>query len=181
MRKAKEWTLDTIITKYSSFFIQFGLNELHIRKSYENWNKGESQNIKDFLWFLFQSLLYNVENNSSSEVDKYSKQRIIYLQMVDFKRRFEKKKANEILQLFFETDIKLNFTRSNISLKAMIVSGCCCPYCDSLNQKTFTCEEVLNKKYLGSINCTNERGCNCCYAFVSQRDEKGRLILKCEG
>ena len=178
MKKSKPWTIERVAKEYLPFFTKFGVTESEIYKLYHSWDLTQKKDIKDFVWYLFQSILENVGRSSSSLTELHSKQKEIYSQMLFFRRKFYKAKANEILQLFLESDIESHFAETSLILKIEIISGYCCPYCNELNGKVFSYKEVMENKYLGSQKCTNELGCNCTYAFQPQRDKNGRLILR---
>lgn len=178
MKKSKPWTIDRVVKEYLSFFTKFGVTESEIHESYHSWDLTQTKDVKDFVWYLFQSILEDVGRSSSSLRELHSKQRDIYYQMLFFRRKFGKAKANEILQLFLESDIESNFANTNLSLKIKIISGYCCPYCNELNGKVFSYKEVMENKYLGSQKCTNEHGCNCTYAYIPQRDKNGKLKFR---
>lgn len=168
--------LDWLITEYMPFFSEFGMTEENVRGYYETWSKNRPALIKDYLWFIFQSLLYESAKQSKTEQELYKYQNMIYMEMLWFRRKVEKVKANEILQLALASLVRKTISETNFQLKVEIISGHCCPYCDNLNQHMFSSEEVLKNQYLGSRDCTNPQGCNCTYAFVPMRDEDDNLI-----
>ena len=127
--------LDWLIKKYMPFFQQFGMEEKNIRSHYLKWSENRPALVKDYLWFIFQQLLFESAKQSHSESDLYKNQVIIYSEMLDFRRRIEKAKANEILQLRFEAEIRQVTSDTNLLLEIEIISGYCCPYCDSLNNQ----------------------------------------------
>lgn len=177
MKKLKELTIDTVIKKYLSFFLKYGITELGIRNSYFKESASGATNVKDFVWNLFQTLLADTAKQSKTESELYSYHRDIYFQMLLFRRKHDKAKANDLLQLFFDAEIKRNLCETNLQLNVIVISGVCCESCDALNKKTYSPEDVLTNKYLGSNNCSNPKGCNCTYSFVAVRDSNGRLII----
>jgi hypothetical protein len=178
MEKTDDLTIDFVVKKYITFFSKYGLTESKIRNGYNVWAKNGATLVKDYVWSLFQSLLLETAKQSNKEVELYRSQRDIYFEMLYFRRRYEKVKANELLQLFFDADLKKTFLETNLELRVKIISGHCCEYCDSLHQKIYEPLDVIKNKYLGSQKCTNPNGCNCTYSCVSLRDSKGRLIRK---
>lgn len=167
--------LDWLVKKYLSFLQQFGMNEDNIRSYFIVWSKNRHPLIKDYLWFIFQQLLIESTKQSHSASEIYRHQITIYSEMLSFRRRVEKVKANEILQLLLEAEVLKAITDTDLKLDVKINSGYCCPYCDSLNNKNFAVDDILENKYLGSNNCTNQFGCNCTYSFIPLRNEDGSL------
>jgi hypothetical protein len=174
-----KFSLEWVVKYYLDFLMKFGIDEKELTKRYYEFHSAKIQlNNKDFIWYIFQNLLLENSNIIKSETEFYRNLRDIYFQMVYFRRKHEKTKANEILQLAFEAELKINENESRLDLEVVIISGHCCDYCDSLNNKKFTLKEVFDKKFLGSENCKNERGCNCCYALIAKQDENGFAIIK---
>lgn len=167
--------LDWLIKKYLPFLQQFGMSEDNIRSYFNVWSENRPALVKDYLWFLFHQLLKESAKQSHSESELYSHQITIYSEMLAFRRRVEKVKANEILQLLLEAKVLKTITDSNLKFDVKINSGYCCSYCDSLNNKLFAVDVILENKYLGSKSCTNQFGCNCTYSFIALRNEDGRL------
>jgi hypothetical protein len=174
----REYTIDWMLKNYMSFFQEFGMDETNIRHNFPIWSKNRPPLVKDYLWYIFQLLLIESAKQSMGEQALLLNQRKIYATMLDFRRRIEHKPANEILQLMLKADVRRNQLESSVKYKVVIISGNCCPYCNSLNEKQFEFEEVLANQYLGSIHCTRERGCICAYGYEALRDKNSRLIFK---
>ena len=166
------------VKKYRQTFETYGfpISELKTRFE-ESTNQKNYANTSDLVWSLFQELLLKAGQQSKTEYELYEGQWKIYAAMLDFRRKTEKSKANEILQLHLKAYVQMSSAQSTLNLKCEIISGACCEYCNSLNGEKFEINEVLDKQFLGSKNCTNERGCNCCYSLVPERDSNGKLIL----
>lgn len=169
---------DRAIKSYGQTFESYGLSISELNRRFEkNLKQNQNSSSKDFIWSQFQELLLKAGQQAKSEYELYEGQWKIYAAMLDFRRRIEKSKANEILQLHLKAYVQMSNAQSRLNLKCKIISGACCEFCDSLNGKKYEIDEVLGKQFLGSENCTNERGCNCCYALVPERDSNNRLIL----
>ena len=177
MENKKELTIDWVVKKYLAFFSKYGMTEQKIISGYNNWSESGTTSIKEYVWYLFQLLLEKdlKQFNTKSELHRFL--RDLYFEMLQFKRKNEKEKANDIFQLFLDLDIKQGMD-SNFELSVSIVSGHCCDYCDSLNENTYQILDVWENKYLGSMNCTNPKGRNCTYIFRGFRDSNDRLIFK---
>ncbi|WP_157687452.1 hypothetical protein [Pedobacter psychrophilus] len=134
--------------------------------------------VNDFVWSLFQQLLIISASKAKSEYELYRSQWEIYASMLNFRRNFEKSKANEILQLHLNAYIQMSNFENRLDLKCEVLSGFCCDYCDSLNGVKFEINDVIKNQYLASTKCTNEKGCNCCYGLVPERDSQGFAIVK---
>lgn len=170
--------LDWVIKTYMPFFSQFGMTEENVRNYYIVWSGNRPALPKDYVWFIFQKLLFETAKQSKTEQELYKYQNIIYSEMVWFRRRVENTKANEILQLSLSALIRKSISEVDFQIKIEIISGHCCSYCDKLNGQLFSTEDVLKNQYLGSAKCSNTKGCNCTYAFVPQRDKNGNLCRK---
>jgi len=174
-------TFERFVRKYGNIFNSYGISNTELNEKYQNYltQKGKGR-INDYVWSQFQELLLIAAGKSNTEYEFYKGQWEIYLSMADFRRRIEKSKANEIWSLMLNAKLRMHLSQSSVRLykKIVVSSGHCCEYCDSLNNKQFEIEDVLENQYLGSTNCTREYGCNCGYAFVPQRDKNGRLIDK---
>lgn len=72
--------------------------------------------------------------------------------------------------------IKSHYYTSPFECKAVIISGYCCDYCNELNDKIFSIEEMFEDLRIQTDKCTRKKGCNCTIGFIPQRDENGRLI-----
>ena len=177
MKRQNELTIDAFIKKYMSFFSKYAMTEMEIRGGYNSELINGPIYVKDYVWNLFQRLLHETAKNAKSECELFAEHRDIYMYMVIFRRRHDKVKANDLLQIVFDLDIKLARCSSVVMMVA-IISGSCCEFCNSLNNKMYSIEDALANKYLGSKNCSNSKGCNCTYSFVGQRNSNGRLIIK---
>lgn len=162
----KVFDIEWVIRNYLPFFSEFGMTEQSLRDSYITWSSKRPKLAKDYVWFLFQNLLFETAKQSETQQELFKHHNTIYSEMLLFRRKIERKKANEILQLFLSNLIKKTIAETNFILKVQIISGHCCPYCDSLNGQITSVEETLKKMQLGSKNCSNLKGCNCTYAFV---------------
>jgi hypothetical protein len=73
--------------------------------------------------------------------------------------------------------LKANYYES-LKCDVIIISGHCCPYCNSLNDNKFPIEEIFEDMKVQTDKCTRNKGCNCCVAFEPLRDKVGRLIQR---
>jgi hypothetical protein len=168
-----------IIKKYKTTFNFYGFSDHELNEKYKNHIANDAKcSINDFVWSLFHQLLIISANKAKTEYELYKSQWEIYLSMWSFRRHFEKSKANEIHQLHLKAYIQMSSCESRLYLKCNVISHFCCDYCDSLNGVKFEIDDVIKNQYLGSIKCTNEKGCNCCYSLVPERDSEGFVIKK---
>ncbi|MFT6480424.1 MAG: hypothetical protein ACI964_001798 [Spirosomataceae bacterium] len=168
---------DRFIKGYGGTFESYGFAISELNRRFERCpNQGHDSSTRDFIWSLFQELVLKAGQQAKTEYDLYKGQWIIYAKMLDYRRRMEKSKANEILQLQLKAYIQMSSLESRLSLKCVVISGRCCEFCDSLNEKEYNIAEVLDKQFLGSKNCTNDRGCNCSYSLIPERGLDGSFI-----
>ena len=177
--KKEKYTLDWFLKEYSELFDELDVSEELVRNKHIEFqnNQPSNSNNKDFFWSFFQYLILETSKYSGDLGKMYSKQRSIYFAMTYFRREHEKSNANEILRLFFKADLKMG-RPSRLEMQVVIHSGHCCDYCDSLGGKKFDLDVVLEKEFLASDNCTNKKGCNCCYSKVPKKDKDGNFIRK---
>lgn len=172
-------TLDWLIQTYLPFLQKFGMNEENIRGYFETWKKGkEPAYVTDYMWTIFNQLLVEVAKQVKDKVSIYRLHADIYLQMSMFQRKYENKKGNHTLKQHFLNRLKHTEMESNLLMHVGIVSGHCCPFCDSLNNLSMSFKEALETQPLASSKCTREYGCNCTYTFKVLRDNNDRVIRK---
>ena len=175
----KSNSLEWINNNYHNLFNKFNLDEKAIFKYYNSWKAThEIAANNDFLWSVFQQLLDATAKQAINEEALYRYNYEIYKEMWHFLVYVEHKNANHVKNLMHENELKLWDLTQTIEYKIAIISGHCCKFCDSLNRQIMSFEEAIFKQYLASNKCTRERGCNCCYSMVSQRDENGRAIRR---
>jgi hypothetical protein len=173
------YTIDWLINTYMGFFKEYGMAEDNIREEFEAWkNKTQRDDVKDFLWYVFQQMVLIIPQQTFPHTEQQHRLlKNVYFKMWELRRIFEGKKANHIMKLKLFHEIKANYFQASTPLKVEVISGGCCPFCDSLDGKLYSFEEVLKEQPLASSRCTQKSGCTCTYAFVPQRDANGRLIL----
>ena len=174
------YTIDWLVKKYMSFFTEYGITEQNIREQYEVWkNKSNRDDAKHYLWFVFQQMVILIPTQTEQDSPRQHRLlRDVYFKMGEFMVTIEKKNGNHVKHLMLYHEIKGNDYQSTIELKIRIISGHCCPFCDALDKRELTFEEVLNDQPLASNKCTRQYGCNCTYAYFPQRDAAGNVIGK---
>jgi hypothetical protein len=173
------YDLDWLFTNYLDFFKVYGMEESDVRNHFQKWKESrKAPTVNDYLWYIFNHLQMETAKQASNEVQLYSSLRLIDMNMAMFLKLHEKRNANHIMRSMFRNDILLNEAQSNIKLQVKIVSGACCPHCDSFNEKIMTIEEALENLPIASDICTKHLGCNCGLAYVPVRDTFGRIVRK---
>jgi hypothetical protein len=172
-------TLEWIIEKYLSYFQTFHLTEDALRTYYSQFKSLlPTASDGDFLWHVFQLIVKEIAKQSHSEEQLYRLNEGVYLKMWEYLVTVENKNGNHVMRLHNENQLRLWQLQFQLKFKwhIVIISGHCCPYCDSLDEKELTFEEALEQQPLASKHCTRELGCNCCYVTRASRDANGRLI-----
>ena len=176
---AKKRDINWLLKNYSELFNEVGItNNSIIEYQIDYQSKTGNDSILNFLWSLFNISLVTSAKNAKTEYDLHFKNWKLYAAMLQFRRKHEKSKANEILQLQLKSGLLMSNAQSNTKLVVEVISGHCCEYCNSLDTKVFPIDDVLKNQYLGSDSCTNPNGCNCCYAELCAKDENGKIIMK---
>ena len=176
---AKKKDINWLLKNYSELFNGVGITNnsiIEYQKDYQS--KTGNDSIFNFLWSLFNRSLLISAKNAKTEFDLYSQNSKLYASMLQFRRKYEKKNANEILQLQLKSGLLMSDAQSDTKLVVEVIAGHCCEYCNSLDTKVFPIDDVLKNQYLGSDSCTNPHGCNCCYAAICAKDDNGKIIMK---
>ncbi len=162
-----------------NFFSQFGMEEQNIIDYYETWKKTNTESIDNYLWFIFNNLLNENKIQSNDVLGFYERNLKIYSAMLDFRRRIEHRKANEILALYNLTkvNIELQNRRNSLHYHFGIIG---CKDCDESKELTGTyisITEALENKTIPYSECTRRQGCACGMAMVGKRDSEGNLMF----
>jgi hypothetical protein len=172
-------TIDWLVQAYMPFFRIYGMTEENVRDTFEEWKQqSKNDSVKDYLWYVFQQMLQIIPTQVSPDTEAYHDLiKAVYKQMWEFLVRVENKAGNHIKKQMHYHELELWKIQSRYKQVVEIISGQCCPYCDSLNGKTFSFDEILKLQPLASKQCTRKWGCNCCYVVIGVRDVEGRLIM----
>lgn len=172
----KQLTIDTMLHNYINWFSKFQMDEGNIRRVYETYTiKQPQSSVNDSTWHIFNILLgESVSQNNN--IDKlYQTQIEILLKMLEFVKRYERRKGNDILQKVEKIRME-QYKLFPFEIKVKIIPGQCCSFCDALKNKEFTIKEYLQQQPVGSDNCIRDSGCNCRTMAEGVRDASGRLI-----
>lgn len=176
---AKKKDINWLLKNYSELFNGIGITNnsiIEYQKDYQS--KTSNDNVLNFLWSLFNRSLIVSAQNAKTEYDLHFQNWKLYAAMLQFRRKYEKSKANEILKLQLKSGLLMSDAQSDVKLIVEVMSGHCCEFCNSLDNKVFPIADVLKNQYLGSDSCTNPKGCNCCYAALCAKDDNGKFIMK---
>jgi len=177
MVKKKDFTIDRLIKDYMGYLSTHGMEEENLREHWEWYQqKFPGASCRDYLLYIFNKLLVAIARDSPDLSHFYRYNDELYLQMTYFRRKWEGKKANDLLKLAYEN--RIEGMKHGFQKKFNIVfhAGKCCGYCDSNHLRELTLEEYEYNPLVGSDLCTSERGCSCVYTFKMLKDEKGDLI-----
>ena len=174
-----EFTIDWLLQKYARFFETFGMSEDDIRLHFEEWKeKTDKESVKDYLWYLLQVLLGETAKQVTNEADFHKNNFEIYARMWELRVLIEEVRDNQLVRLREESRVMGEVASLPFVVDVQVLSGHCCPYCDALDQQTFSVEDVLRNHFIGSEKCTREWGCNCRYQTVPKWDAEGNAILR---
>ena len=162
-----------------TFLSQFGMEEQNIIDYYETWKTSNTQNIDDYLWFIFNNLLNENKIQSNDVLGFYKRNLTIYSAMLSFRRKVEHKKANEIQALYNHTRVNIDLLNRNNPLHYHFgLIGCSdCEKSKELTGTYISIEEALENKKIPYSECTRRQGCACGMGMVVKRDKNGNLML----
>ncbi len=161
-----------------SFFESFGMDEINIHDYFEDWNLKHNHRIEDFLWHLFNTLLSENALQSKEITDFYNRNERIYNEMISFRRKIEKKPANEIHKIWNKNKLELTFESSNLEMDVIICASYDCEFKNEINNRIISFKEALKNAIIPYDNCKRKQGCVCCFVFQPKRDINGTLIRK---
>jgi hypothetical protein len=162
--------LDWLFTNYQDFFDRFGMNKENIASVYYEWKEDDADTLLQYLWAIFEKLLYETYEQVSNPEAKFKILSVILSKMREYKINYEGCKANDIYKKYLYCQLKLlQITRPHF--KVTVVAVRCCPYCDGLNGKQLSLDEALESQLLPPARCINEVGCNCYYKQEIVRSE----------
>lgn len=172
-----------LATTYGPYLETYGMPADDLENEYVIWLESQyTAGVGDFLWHLFQQIILMIPKVASSEKDLYERNQTVYGKMWEYLVIHEQRNGTHVLNLKFLNQLrawKLEESESTFQQEVSIISGHCCDYCNSFNQRTLSIPEALDQQPLASKQCTREfGGCNCTYAVIAKRDSKGRLIRR---
>ncbi len=161
-----------------NFLSQFGMEEQNIIDYYETWKKTNTESIDNYLWFIFNNLLNENKIQSNDVLGFYERNLKIYSAMLDFRRRVEFKKANEILALYNHTKVNIDLLNRGNGLHYHFgMIGCNdCEKSKDLTGTYISINEALENKTIPYSECTRRQGCACCMVLVVKRDNEGNIM-----
>lgn len=174
----KTKSIDWLIKNYMPFFKKFGLTEENILNQYEIWKLNRINRIEDYLWYLFNLLLFENVKQSTDLVDLYKRNDEIYNQMLYYRRKIEGKPANEIQKLLNYNRLELKIESTPYEFEVIVNATNDCKVCENLSGKSFSIKEALKDEIIPYKQCTRKQGCACVYSIKLTRDKEGRIIKK---
>ncbi|MEO2071854.1 MAG: hypothetical protein ABGW99_11025 [Zunongwangia sp.] len=180
MLNKKKKTIDWLIQNYLSFFEKFGMNEGNIIRHHKSWKENRPDIIEDYLWYIFNRLLIENKHQSRDLIEFYERNRLIYSEMISFRRKIEGKKANEIQNMYNRNIVELELEKNSengIAYDFTVITPQDCKACQHLTDKVISKREALENNTIPYENCTRTQGCVCLISIMPRRDENGRLIF----
>ena len=175
MKKTKEdsrleWVLSNNVLS------SIEIDDTKIREYFSKFIKKKPNSSKeDFLWSLLQFLLIETTKTSKDACEMYKNHSYIYFNMARFRMDYENEKDHRLFQLAHNNQIK-SYGGTGFKMQVKVISGHCCEYCDSLNEKTFDLDYAIKNKMFDLEKCTRKLGCNCTTAGVPKRYKNGSLM-----
>ena len=172
----KEKSIDWLLTTYMPFFETLKMDRPNLEFVYNQWKElHPNSRANDFIWYIFNELLLIIAKQAKTELELYKYQRDVYFEMVFFLKKIESRNANHILKPYTYCVLKVA-KFSPLFLKAEVIADPRCEVCKTLKYLA-PIDQALTDRIIPLENCPNPLGCTCSYAFVSERDENGKLIL----
>lgn len=180
MAQKKSKNIDWLIKNYMPFLKKFAMVENNIREYYLKWNESDQDCIEDFLWFLFNNLIEQNHKQSKDLKGFYERNDLIYQEMINFRRKHEKKNANEIRKLFNFNRVSLQLLDINDQFywQFQIIAANDCEACKNLNGLNISINDALKNEFIPYESCDRKVGCVCMMGLTAKRDENGKLIYK---
>src|SRR4051812_29177693 len=95
-----QYDIDWLIETYQQFFNECEMEEQNIRNQYEIWkSKRKTDNVLDFMWYIFQVLTIEVSKQATSIQHFYKLNRFLSFEMVLFTKRYVNKKGNHLCRV----------------------------------------------------------------------------------
>ena len=161
--------------KYNEIlFKEFNIDTNTLKTEFE---KG-SGSLNDFAWSMYNKFLIEIGNfQDISDGKRNYKLNRVYIEMLTFLRKFEKKKGNHILKQCFITETRA-LSETDLVYTANIIAGDNCEYALTLEDEEFEIDDDLINFPIDFNKCNREEGCNCGLDFQPKRNEKNELIHK---
>ncbi|MFD2589090.1 hypothetical protein ACFSQJ_19350 [Croceitalea marina] len=175
----KQITMKGIFRLAGGLLNRLGYSNEYIESHYAEWSSAEKKSHNDYIWYLFNRALNNVDGLSVEQV--FEKNSHIYYAMGLFVHKYENGNRNMYTRLAFEADLlKYIEQSSNSKLQYIveIIGSKGCDYALSLDGQKLSPEEMFDWQPLASKDCTNCQGCTCTYSMTVKRDRNGKIIYK---
>jgi hypothetical protein len=157
-----------IISNHGVFLERFGFDREKILHAYEIWKTTYPDYVNTnhfFLELLRQASLLNTKIANTEE--EFASTNIeILSRRLEVSTDLSREDRDYFLQQLHLN--KLMIFRSTLPFKfdVQIKSANCCTYCAKQNNRMYTLEKVIVKKYLPHARCKKEEGCKCSYTIV---------------
>jgi hypothetical protein len=177
--KKKSSDIEWLIRNYMDDLKKFGANEKNIREYYLEWKETHPNgSIGDYLWMVFNSIINEIPIQVHDEVERYRMNHEVYKSMYFYLVKHENRSGKHVWKLATENYIKQQYYSCSFEQDIEIISGHCCPHCDSLNGKLIPLEDAVKHPDILELDKCTRPNCNCSYAAIGRRNEDGRLIFK---
>lgn len=173
--------INWLIKNYISFLEEFGINENNIVEYYNTWKENRTENIEDYLWFIFNYLLNENAKRSDDVIGFFKRNDQIYIEMLSFRRKIEGKKANEILKIFNTNRVNLELEQnisSKLEIDFIIIGTMDCEESKKIDGKIVSKSEAIENNIIPYEKCTRNQGCVCLMSAKPRRDKNGRIVRK---
>lgn len=172
--------LHWIISNHGDFLKRFGFDRDKITAEYEEWKKNHPDYVTTnhlFLELLRQATLFNMKNANTEEEFASISVEIISKQL-GVSSGLSNEHRNYLTGLLHLNKLMISRLTLPFKFDVQIKATDCCSYCNKKNNKIYSLEKVIQRKYLPYVKCKNESGCNCSYSIVPLVDESGNLVPK---
>lgn len=176
--KRKKKTIDWLLRNYLPFFEKFGMTKENILSHYDKWKLNRIDKIEDYLWYIFNFLLNENASKSKDVIDFYKRNDEIYQQMLYFRRKIERKPANEIQQLLNYNRLELKIETTQYEFDVIICATNDCEACQNIDRKIITIKEALKDNIIPYNECKRKNGCACTYSIKLKRDKNDDIIKR---
>lgn len=164
------YDLAWLVKNYADFFSDFGIEQPVLLAHYDEWKlQSNDRSVTGYLWYLFHVLLGETQKQMTNRVDYHRNLHDIYVKMLEFRVGVEKQNGNKIVQAIIKNRILQWQLEMAAPFRLQAISLDCCAFCESINGKDFSPEEVLENPHFASDQCSKEGACSCGYSSITQK------------
>lgn len=176
-----EVQLTRIHKRLGHIFNDLDLPLAELLEGYEKWKTPQKNKANDFIWYTFNSKLYDNTLNVNDIQEYYRLNKQIYAAMAFFLRIFENNNGNQFWKLMLENEVYYISEQDKNSKYHYYINGIGakdCEFCRNRNDR-YKIKDIINSLPINPNECP--RYC-CVYSFSKgvKREEEDNVMTKKE-